>query len=83
MLKLLSKELFSLGTLFFVVVPFVMSMAGEQNARNHIENVKYQATSFVQGGIDSFSSSLPGMSIGSSGGGSYYTNSGPIFIPRS
>lgn len=82
MLKLLSKELFSLGTLFFVVVPFVMSMTGEQNARNHIENVKYQATSFVQGGIDSFSNSLPTMSVGSGGGG-YYTNGGPIFIPRS
>lgn len=83
MFKLLSKELFSLGTLFFVVVPFVMSMAGNQNAKNHIENVKYQTSSFVQGGIDSFSGSLPSMSLGSSGGGRYYTNGGPIFIPRS
>ena len=81
--RVLSKELFSLGTLFFLIVPFVLSMTDDYAARQKASLMKNQAQASVmntfQGAKANFSFAAPGFH---SGKGSY-VNGRPIHIPRS
>lgn len=81
--RVLYKELFSLGTLFFVIVPFVMSMTDDYSNRQQAADFKNQAQAAVEntfeGAKNNFSFTHPGLS---SSKGSYVTG-GPIHMPRS
>ncbi len=67
--RILSKELIALGVLFFVIVPFVMSMTDDYAGRQHVAVLK-QAGTNVTGAFKS-------------GGGKSYVSGGPIHMPRS
>ena len=83
--RVLYKELFSLGTLFFIIVPFVMSMTDDYSARQHMQSMKDQTQFAVASTFstakNNFNFAAPGSSFGSGGGGAY-VNGGPIHIPQ-
>lgn len=66
--RILSKELLTLATLFFVIVPFVMSMTDDYAARQHIGVLKQSGTSVTS----AFNF-----------GNGMYVGGKPIYIPRS
>lgn len=83
--RVLYRELLSLGTLFFVIVPFVMSMSDDYSARQHLDSMKAQTHSAISstynGAKNNFSFAAPSMGM-SSGGGGTYVSGGPIHIPQ-
>lgn len=85
--RVLYKELFSLGTLFFIIVPFIMSMKDDYSARTHMQSIKDQTQSAVfstfDGARNNFSFAAPGSGFSGSGKGGAYVNGGPIHMPRS
>ncbi len=66
--RILSKELIALATLFFVIVPFVMSMKDDYANRQHFAVLKQTGTSVA--------------SAFNRGNGMYVSGK-PIHIPRS
>lgn len=78
--RILSKELFSLGMLFFVIVPFVMSMKDDYSARQHINTIKDQTHMVVSSTFDGAKNNF-GFAPSSFGSG-HYVNGGPIHIPQ-
>ncbi len=82
--RVLSKELFSLATLFFVIVPFVMANKDDYAARQHMNSLKdqthYAMTSTFESAKNNYAFAAPNMRL-SSGGGGAYVNGGPIYMP--
>ncbi len=81
--RVLSKELFSLATLFFVIVPFVMANKDDYAARQHMNSIsdqtQYAIASAYDGSKNNFAFAAPNMRL--SGGGGAYVNGGPIYMP--
>ena len=84
--RVLSKELFSLGTLFFVIVPFVMSMSDDYSARQHLSSLKDQTQFAVEttfnGSKDNFGFAQNSLSSGLTSSKGHYVNGGPIYFPQ-
>lgn len=82
--RVLSKELFSLTTLFFVIVPFIMANKDDYAARQHINNIKsqtqYAVYSTFDGAKNNFAFAAPNIGLGGGSGGAY-VNGGPIHMP--
>ena len=83
--RVLSKELFSLATLFFVIVPFIMANKDDYAARQHINNIKdqtqYAIASSFDGARNNFAFAAPSTKFNASGGGRTYISGGPIHMP--
>lgn len=82
--KLLAKELFSLGTLFFIIVPFVLSMTDDYAARNReFGKIKDTTENLIFSSLDgSPSFGGAGNFGGGRGGGGGYVSGRPIHIPQ-
>lgn len=81
--KLLRNELLSLGTLFFIIVPFVTSMINSERAPAGVQDFAYKTESLITGSLDyTHGFNLPGSLGGGSSGGAFVSG-GPIHIPRS
>lgn len=82
--RVLAKELFSLSTLFLVIVPFILMNKDDYAARSHLSNIKYQTQSSLmntfEGAKNNFAFAAPNMSYGASGS-SAYVSGGPIYLP--
>lgn len=83
--RVLSKELFSLATLFFVIVPFIMANKDDYAARQHMNSIKdqthYAITSTYEGAKNNFAFATPHMRL-SGGDNGAYVNGGPIHMPN-
>ncbi len=81
--RVLAKELFSLSTLFLVIVPFILMNKDDYAAQTHLANIKYHTQSSIistfEGAKNNYAFAAPNMSY--SAGGSSYVNGGPIHMP--
>ncbi|QQG37224.1 MAG: hypothetical protein HYS17_05540 [Micavibrio aeruginosavorus] len=81
--KLLAKELFSLGTLFFIIVPFMLSMTDDYAARNsEFGKIKNTTENLIYGSLDGGPHFDISSGLGGGNGGGSYVSGRPIRIPQ-
>ncbi len=81
--RVLFKELFSLTTLFLVIVPFIIANKDDYAARQHLNDLKgqtqYAIVSTFDGAKNNFAFAAPSMTLGAGKGA--YVSGGPIYMP--
>lgn len=81
--RVLAKELFSLSTLFLIIVPFILMNKDDYAAKTNISDIKYHTQSSIMSTFDgaknNFAFAAPNMAMKT--GNSSYVSGGPIYMP--